>query len=251
MKETDGRMASYKNKQLLSLIRDGDYAHAGEEQAIELLMGNVQKNPVNKILDVGCGIGGTADYIHRNGWGRVTGVDIDAEAVHYAKASYDIVDFHTVPVEELSSSFRKKFNVLYLFNSFYAFKNHRKALEEMAKVATPGATLLIFDYYNRNGFKDPSQARGENIIIPNPVNLNELDTFRDACWKVVKVQDISEQYVGWYVSLLTTIDSKRSVVVRKFNQAKFDYLRQTYQDILNELIKKTIGGIIIVARMES
>lgn len=247
MKEIDGRMSSYTGKQLLSLIRDGDYAHAGEEHAIELLMGNVQKNSANKVLDVGCGIGGTADYVQRNGWGSVTGVDIDAEAVHHANVSYDRVDFHTVPVEKLSSSLKKKFNILYLFNSFYVFENHSKALEEMAKVSESGATLLIFDYYNKNGFEDPSSSRGENVIIPNPVNIDNLDTFKNAGWKLEKVKDISELYIGWYISLLSEIDRKRNIIVSKFSKKKFDYLRRTYQDILNDLKQETLGGIIIVA----
>ena len=33
MNENDGRMASFKGKQLLSLIRGGDYVNPGEEEA--------------------------------------------------------------------------------------------------------------------------------------------------------------------------------------------------------------------------
>ncbi len=51
-------MNSPMGKQILALIRDGDYAHAGEEEAIELTLKNVSKDPGRRVLDVGCGRGG-------------------------------------------------------------------------------------------------------------------------------------------------------------------------------------------------
>ena len=53
-------MNSFQGKQALALIRGGDYAHAGEEEAIELTLSSVEKNSATQILDAGCGRGGTA-----------------------------------------------------------------------------------------------------------------------------------------------------------------------------------------------
>ena len=50
-------------KKLLSFLRDGDFAHAGETEAINLLMGQFRKKRIQYILDVGCGLGGTAHYL--------------------------------------------------------------------------------------------------------------------------------------------------------------------------------------------
>ena len=56
-------MNSITGKLVLALIRGNDYAHAGEEEAIELVLGPLDKSVRTRILDVGCGIGGTARYV--------------------------------------------------------------------------------------------------------------------------------------------------------------------------------------------
>ena len=56
-------MNSFAGKRLLALVRGGDYAHAGEEEAIELAFRAVPKAPQKSILDVGCGRGGTIAFL--------------------------------------------------------------------------------------------------------------------------------------------------------------------------------------------
>ena len=43
--------------QILSLVREGDYAHPGEEEAILLTLDPLKKDPNRVVLDVGCGLG--------------------------------------------------------------------------------------------------------------------------------------------------------------------------------------------------
>ena len=56
-------MNSFQGRQILALVRDGDFAHAGEEEAIERALQEVPKDPNQQILDAGCGRGGTAAYM--------------------------------------------------------------------------------------------------------------------------------------------------------------------------------------------
>ena len=60
-------------KKVLSPIRKGDYAHVGEDQAILRAFLSLPKNPDALLLDVGCGLGGTADFLRSKGYGNVTG----------------------------------------------------------------------------------------------------------------------------------------------------------------------------------
>ncbi|WP_156411958.1 methyltransferase domain-containing protein, partial [Legionella bozemanae] len=66
-------------KQILAMLREGDFAHPGETEAIELSLSPIAKNSEARLLDVGCGLGGTAHYVQKKGWGTVTGVDIDSD----------------------------------------------------------------------------------------------------------------------------------------------------------------------------
>ena len=60
-------MNSYLGKEILSIIRDGNYAHPGEEEAIELTFQDIPKNSHRQMLDVGCGRGGTAHVTIQGG----------------------------------------------------------------------------------------------------------------------------------------------------------------------------------------
>ena len=77
-----------QSKQILSFLRDGNYAHPGEIEAIQLTMQSIAKNPQQLLLDVGCGLGGTAHYLQTYGFGKVTGLDIDHGLITAAKRHY-------------------------------------------------------------------------------------------------------------------------------------------------------------------
>jgi SAM-dependent methyltransferase len=81
------QMISYTGKHLLALIRGSDYAHAGEEEAIELALRPVPRRASQLLLDVGCGLGGTAKYVQDHGWGTVVGLDVEPDSIVRARSS--------------------------------------------------------------------------------------------------------------------------------------------------------------------
>jgi len=124
-------MNSFEGKRILALIRDGDYAHAGEEEAISsgAFRSIPKNNPRNWILDVGCGRGGSAEYLRRHGWDSLAGIDRDKRFdIEYAKATYLDVEFHTCDVLDVPAIVTREFDVIYMFNAFYAFARQRDAL---------------------------------------------------------------------------------------------------------------------------
>ena len=78
-------MNNATGKRLLALIRDGDYAHPGEEEANELLFAGVRPDPRRRVLDAGCGGAGTAAWVQARGLGAVTGIEIDAATAALAR----------------------------------------------------------------------------------------------------------------------------------------------------------------------
>ena len=74
----------YVGKQLVSYLRKDDFSHAGEADAINLVIDYFNKNNNQSILDAGCGLGGTADYIQKKGWGQLTDFNIEEKAIEYA-----------------------------------------------------------------------------------------------------------------------------------------------------------------------
>src|SRR5207248_1914854 len=110
------RMNSFQGKQLLALIREGDYAHAGEKEAIEIALRSYPKQPDRLILDVGCGRGGTAKYVQDQCWGTVTGLDTDPDSIAHAGRVNPGMQFYACDVVDAASIVARQFDLIYLFN---------------------------------------------------------------------------------------------------------------------------------------
>ena len=92
------------SKRALALIRNADFARPGEYEAIDLVMSHFTRDPSRAILDLGCGLGGTADYIQRQGWGIVSGVDIDPSSIETARKSIPTTNLSVARLKSLVNS---------------------------------------------------------------------------------------------------------------------------------------------------
>lgn len=241
------RMNSATGKQILSLVREGDYAHPGEELAIDRVFGVLPPDPGRELLDVGCGLGGTAEYVRRHGWGRVAGVDIDEETLAAAAKVYPEVSFVAADVTTIGSRWQEAFDLIYLFNSFYAFADQRRALSELHRVAREQASLVIFDYTDLDGrFR---QSVGEQQSFWTPINLGTFPA--DLCetgWEFIRADDITAEYLTWYRDLCRRIEAKMPAIVSGFGREWYDYVYATYTDLFSLVQRKIVGGAIIRAR---
>jgi cyclopropane fatty-acyl-phospholipid synthase-like methyltransferase len=241
------RMNSATGKAILSLVREGDYAHPGEEQAIELVFASLPKQADRQLLDLGCGRGGTADYVRRHGWGEVTAVDIDAETLAEAPKQYPSVNFVVDDATKIGSRWQNKFDLLYLFNSFYAFPDQLAALRQMRKVARVGAQLAIFEYIDVHG--EFSKYANEQQSFWQPIHLLSFpESLRLAGWELQRTEDISPQYLLWYQQLCARFAARKEDIVSQFGTEWYDYAAQTYLDLLALVGNGVVGGAIIRAR---
>ena len=203
------RMNSALGKSILALVRDGDYAHAGEEEAIRLALAPVAHNAEQLILDAGCGRGGTARFVQDAGWGQVSGFDIEGESVTSAQALHPALTFATCDVLDVAQHFTRKFDLIYAFNSFYAFPDQPAALRALRTVAKPGARLMIFEYTNRGGFDQSEFARLDEGAHWHPVQIETFArTLQLNGWQEDQMRTVHGEFERWYVALVKRIEEK-------------------------------------------
>jgi len=242
-------MSSFDGKRLLALVRGGDYAHAGEEEAIELAFREVPKRPAQSILDVGCGRGGTIAYLHRNGWCQdAAGIDRDRDSIEYARAHYPAIHFEACDVLEVPNVLARRFDVIYMLNAFYAFDAQREALAALRQVAADTARLIIFDYLDRDNLAaDPLVVNGSNIV-PHPIEMPQIS--RDLLangWKLESFLAVNGQYRRWYAELVARIERKRGEIIASGGDDAFDYMMSVYGGMLARIERGLLGGIILTA----
>ena len=237
-------MNSFEGKRILALVRDGDYAHAGEEEAIERAFRSTPKNSEQWLLDVGCGRGGSAEYLRRRGWGRVEGIDRDAESIEYARATYPEIGFHVCDVIDIARTVTRTFDVIYMLNAFYAFDRQREALAELRKVAKPSAQLVIFDYtVGANAGNTP------NPMMPHAIRLSEIAAMlRDAGWAPGAVEDLNAEYTRWYAEFVERIQLKRDEIEKIGGADWYNFVLSMYSGLQAVIARGGLGGAIIHAR---
>lgn len=91
---------------LLSDLRGGDYAHAGDAEAINIVIDKALSfDPTMRTspaLDVGSGFGGTVNYLYQKGFTLAEGCDVDPAPIAYAQDHYSSLTFTAVDALSVS-----------------------------------------------------------------------------------------------------------------------------------------------------
>jgi SAM-dependent methyltransferase len=239
------RMNSPQGKAILAKVRGGDYAHPGEEVAIERVANTMTRSEQMRILDVGCGRGGTAGWFDQKGWGKVFGVDFDEESIAYARGKHTGVEFIAADVGEIDKIGFAPFDLVYLFNSFYSFPDQPGSLRQIRSVCREGAALKIFDYTKPSGVRIPAELGSE---IGCPIVADQvMPWLAEANWTAIAFDDWTEDYVGWYNTLLDGFERDYDWIVAEYGADWHAYISGWYGALRDALLARKIGGALISA----
>lgn len=242
----------FEGKRLLAEVRSGDYAHAGEEEAIRKVFSKLSKDKHRKILDIGCGCGGTANFIQVHGWGRVTGVDIEKKSIEYARKQYPKIKFYIGDAcnnKKLATLFPKeKFDVIVLFHSLCVFPEQSNAIKALSKLAHKRAKLIIFEYVDLTFQGSPLNNTKEKKTCFNVMNRKQFKSMlRGAGWQIndENIINISRDFKRWYKALLNQLEKKKRIIIGQYGQEYYERAKKRYGAILKEIEKRALGGCII------
>ncbi|MBE0495455.1 MAG: class I SAM-dependent methyltransferase [Campylobacterales bacterium] len=103
----------------------------------------------NKVLDLGCGMGATASYLHQNYGIKVVGIDPSSKLLGMAKAKNPFASFvlgkgEALPFEEESFECVLAECTLSLMNALHV------SLQEVFRVLEKGGWFVITDVYAKN-----------------------------------------------------------------------------------------------------
>lgn len=146
-------------------LKAGDEFHTGGVLATDHLFDQLSLTHATRVLDVGCGIGGTSRYVVDRYDSRVTGVDLTPEFVETARALSEIVghsdkvEFHVgsaldMPVPDAG------FDLAVMLHVGMNIKDKAGLFAEVARALATGGQFALFDVMA--GEKD------EPLVFPLP-----------------------------------------------------------------------------------
>jgi SAM-dependent methyltransferase len=239
------RLNSPEAKAILALVREGDYAHPGEEDANACVAEVLSGATIGRALDVGCGRGGTADWFRRDVCASVVGVDIDAASIDYARGQYPQIEFLQGDVAHLSRVVKGPFDLACLFSTFYAFADQPGALREIRALCDTGAHLVVFDYTRPKDGRLPAALGSE---IGRPIVAGTFSAMlKETGWNLVSEIDLTRRFVGWYAGLLTRFERKRPEILASAGGDWYEYVTAWYGGLHNALQAGLLGGAVFHA----
>ncbi len=156
-------------------LKPVDEFHIGGLAATEALFGQVELEAGQKVLDIGCGIGGTARHLVRRFGVTVHGVDLTPEFVETARAlcqavgvpaTFEIGSATNLPVADNS------FDIASLIHVGMNIEDKEAVFAEAARVLRPGGMFLVYDVMRENDepleFPLPWSTRPETSFLASP-----------------------------------------------------------------------------------
>lgn len=237
-------------KLLLSEIRDGDFTHPGDIEAIKIAFRNLHPNVDRQILDVGCGLGGTANYLYKNNYGNVMGIDIDSGLIDFAQNKYPYINFETLAAEKAASRFNKcAFNLVYFFSSMYCMENKNQVINSVKSLIKPGGYLIIFDYIQGEYYQGENPFSDKSSKVFQPLSfLTMKQSLSRNGWQIENLEDISQNFLIWYENIISKLTQNKRYLSGQYSDRCFNKVYSRFSTLVSLIRSNKIGGGTIMAK---
>jgi SAM-dependent methyltransferase/GNAT superfamily N-acetyltransferase len=144
---------------------------------VDALLGASHFSPGDRVLDLGCGCGGIAEYISDTTGAQVTGVDYIAEAIRQAqertKGKRQRLAFRAGDIRDLDLP-AGSFDALVSIDTLY-FTELDRSIPQMAALLAPGGRMAIF-YSHGADPQNPIETFRRDTLPPDRTPLGEALT---------------------------------------------------------------------------
>ena len=182
-----------------------DEFHIGGRQVTQQLVEQMELDPRQHVLDVGCGIGGAARFIASKVGCRVTGIDLTPEYVEVARelsrrtnlqdrVGFEIASALSMPLKDQS------FDAAITFHVAMNIKDRAALYREIGRVLMPGARFCVYDV-----MKGPVAGLEYPVPWAESADTSHLETpteteqrLQDAGFHVLSREDRSDYAIAFF-----------------------------------------------------
>ncbi|GAB3878091.1 class I SAM-dependent methyltransferase [Kibdelosporangium lantanae] len=208
-------------------------------------------DPGGRVVDLGCGWGELLIRAVERSGGQGVGVDNDPVVLARGRAAVRERGVAVEFVEAEAASWSGTADRAICVGSSHAYGGTRAALEDLAKVVTPGGRLLFGDGF----WQSPPTPAALEIFGDETLTLAELaDTARAAGWRVLHLSTAdqlewddfeSTSRAGWQEWLLANPADPRADETREWLDTREHQYLRTYRGVLGLaylVLGKSVAG---------
>lgn len=192
--------------------------------------------PGQRVLDVGCGTGGSALYLARQYGLHVHGVDLSSNMIHIAierqgklepdlkkRLQFEISDILTVAYEDES------YDAIYSRDSILYIDDKDKLFKKLFRWLRPGGALFITDFCY--GTAPPAK---DFLQYASRLSLSSMATYeaglRQAGFTDVLAQDLRGEAIDVHGRELDAFTAAKEAFIRDFSEEQYDTISNLWAD---------------------
>jgi ubiquinone/menaquinone biosynthesis C-methylase UbiE len=234
-----------QKKHLLAEIRNGDFTHPKDREAVTFAINQIDFSAKKNALDVGSGLGGTVNMLNQQI--KTTGLDKDIQAIQYARSKYKHCQFIYGDVSDINQLTHDTYDLITIFSAFYAFQNQSHACSELADRARKNADLLVFDYSTHGKFTQNLFHDDDSPF--NPIALDSLASVFSP-WTIKRIYDITDMFYDSYRETLDVMAENKSILCHNHGQTAYDNVYDSFTKLMVNFDAGTLGGCLIHAQID-
>jgi tocopherol O-methyltransferase len=163
-------------------VRGGESKETAQIQLIEHLAQLANIKTGSRILDIGCGFGGSSLYLTKKYHARTTGITISPVQVRMAKeaAAEANLDVNFLLMDAEDMQFAQPFDVLWSVESISHYQDPKKFFASAAKLLKPGGCFALTDWFRAENLSLTDKRKFiEPIEKGMMVELHRMNDYRD------------------------------------------------------------------------
>ena len=211
-----------------------DFVSTGGIESTKRLTANLELQPGMQVLDVGCGLGGSAFYLARVFQVKVFGIDLLPQMIAEAQrraAAYELPDVHFAEQDILQAPLPPEtHDLVYSRDAFLHIANKAALFTRLHDTLKPGGALFFTDYA-RGPY--PGSEAFEAYRESNGYDLRELpayaDAVQDAGFAEVQVQDLTGYFIEMLRQEMHTVRNVPADGENPLTEEDRDYLLDRWQ----------------------
>lgn len=214
------------------------YVSVGGETTTEKFCSEMGLEAGQKVLDVGCGIGGSAFYMAKHYGVDVYGLDLAKNMINIAAEKREQVSpgirhrcqFHVADATTMDYP-ENYYDVVYSRDTILHIEDKLSLFKLLNKTLKPGGTLLITDYCMGEGqhsqhFKDYVKQRG--YVLKTVPQYGDI--LKKAGFGRVQANDVTDYFIQVSENELAKYEQMEEQVLEEFTKEDFEAICQGWKE---------------------
>ncbi|KAI0226388.1 Phosphoethanolamine N-methyltransferase [Lamellibrachia satsuma] len=214
-----------------------NYVSTGGKETTEELVKLLNLKEREKVLDIGCGIGGSAFYMAKTYNVSVYGLDLSCNMIEIALERHRGIGDKRVQFEVSDATKRElpaaSYDVVYSRDTILHIKDKNALFARFNKWLRPGGRVLITDYCCKEGahsdaFSKYVTQRGYYLLSPAQYGK----VLEDAGFVNVLAEDRTDQFMAVLQKELNRTQAIKDEFIKEFSQTDYDAIVNGWKDKL-------------------